>query len=96
MPDDPKQVKPSLPDFPAWVVGQLRGIVENDANAVTRWIVGQWIKDNEEWLATRKITYERFYEERKGGGPRGTVTTMKPPAPQKGSKTRDGNGTDDT
>lgn len=73
-----KQIRPQLPEFPSWVMGELVGIVENDPTAVTRWVVVEWIKDNEEWLGARGITYERYYNEVKGGGPMGTVSPMKP------------------
>lgn len=78
MSEERKQVRPRLPEFAAWVAEELSGIVENDPTAVTRWMVVQWVKDNEEWLAGKRITYDRFYEETRASGPKGTVSTMKP------------------
>jgi hypothetical protein len=87
MSEERRQIRPRLPDFATWVVEELVGIIENDPTAATRWIIVQWIKDNEEWLAGKRITYERFYEETKGSGPTGTVSPMKPGRRKKGQET---------
>ncbi len=55
------RIQSRVPLYHKWVIEQLeaQGFGRNPSDVIAR-IIGEWVTDREEWLRTRKLTYDRF------------------------------------
>ena len=63
--DFDNRVQTRVPEFHKWTLEKLVGLEGRNEGDVLSRIIGYWIRENEDWLEKRGITFEAFEAEQR-------------------------------